>query len=124
MSPKPKQSPSERTVKEIRRRTRRKYSTEEKIRIVIEGLRGEISIAELCRQEDIHPNLYYNWSKEFLEAGKKRLVGDTVREANSSEVKDLRRENEQLKQGLSELYLKNRYLKKSCLEQGIDPEDT
>ncbi len=123
MSPKPKQSPSERTVKEIRRRTRRKYSTEEKIRIVLEGLRGEISIAELCRQEDIHPNLYYNWSKEFLEAGKKRLVGDTVREANSSEVKDLRRENEQLKQGLSELYLKNRYLKKSCLEQGIDPED-
>ena len=82
-----------------------------------------MSIAELCRTENIHPNLYYNWSKEFLEAGKKRLLGDTVREANSGEVKALKAENDQLKQALAEELLQNRYLKKSCLQQGIQLGD-
>jgi transposase len=123
MNPEPNHSASEKAVREIKRRTRRKFSTEEKIRIVLEGLRGEMSISELCRPESIHPNLYYNWSKEFLEAGKKRLLGDTVREANSGEVKALRRENEQLKQALAEELLQNRYLKKSCLQQGIQLDD-
>lgn len=123
MSPRPKRSPSEEAVREVKRRTRRKFSTEEKIRIVLEGLRGEMSVAELCRQEDIHPNLYYNWSKEFLEAGKKRIQGDTKRQANSDEVKDLRRENGDLKQELAEQMLKIRYLKKSCIDQGIDPDE-
>ena len=86
-------SNTEKTVKDIRRKTRRKFSTEEKIRIVLDGLRGESSIAELCRQEGINPNLYYRWSKDFLEAGKKRLSGDTVREANTDEVTGLKREN-------------------------------
>ena len=103
----------EAVVKEIRRQTRRKFSTEEKIRIVLEGLRGEVSIAELCRREGIVSNLYYRWSKDFLEAGKKRLQGDTVREASSGEVVELRQENEQLKQLVAELSLKNRLLKKS-----------
>ena len=85
--PKKKQS-TEAAVRDIRRRTRRKFSPEEKIRIVLEGLRGEESIASLCRREGIAANLYYRWSKEFLEAGKKRLLGDTRREANSSEVTD------------------------------------
>ena len=76
-------SNTEKTVKDIRRKTRRKFSTEEKIRIVLDGLRGESSIAELCRQEGINSNLYYRWSKDFLEAGKKRLSGDTAREANN-----------------------------------------
>src|SRR5215472_8211330 len=88
---------AEESVRHIRRETRRKYNAEEKIRIVLEGLRGEDSIAELCRREGINPNLYYKWSKEFLEAGKARLTGDTKRQANSSEVDDLRRENETLK---------------------------
>jgi len=88
---------SEAVVREIKRRTRKKYSSEEKIRIVLDGLRGEMSIAELCRKEGIQPNVYYKWSKEFLEAGKKRLQGDTVREATSNEVVDLKKENEQLK---------------------------
>ena len=85
-------------VREIRRHTRRRFSAEEKIRIVLEGLRGEEGIAALCRREGIAPNLYDRWSKEFLEAGKKRLLGDTTREATSTEVQDLRRENSQLKQ--------------------------
>jgi transposase len=104
---------AEDTVRHIRRETRRKYNAEEKIRIVLEGLRGEESIAELCRQEGINPNLYYKWSKEFLEAGKSRLTGDTKRQATSSEVEDLRQENEALKQVVAELLLKNRVLKKS-----------
>ena len=108
-----KGSNSESVVREIRRRTRKKYSAEEKIRVVLEGLRGEESIAAICRREGINPNLYYSWSKYFLEAGKKRLNGDTVREANSEEVTDLRKENEQLKQLVAELSLKNRVLKKS-----------
>ena len=109
-----KQNPSpESVVKEIRRQTRRKFTAEEKIRIVLEGLKGESSIAELCRREGIVPNLYYRWSKDFLEAGKKRLQGDTVREASSAEVVGFRQENEQLKQLVAELSLKNRLLKKS-----------
>lgn len=100
-------------VKEIRRQTRRRFTAEDKIRIVLEGLKGESSVAELCRREGIVSNLYYRWSKDFLEAGKKRLQGDTVREASSSEVTELRGENEQLKQLVAELSLKNRLLKKS-----------
>jgi transposase len=102
-------------VREIRRKTRKKYSAEEKVRIVLEGLRGEEKIAELCRREGIHQNMYYKWSKEFLEAGKQRLVGDTKREADSQEVEAMRNENEQLKAVVAELMLKNRTLKKSLL---------
>jgi transposase len=112
MSARDNQSP-EAVVREIRRNTRRKYSAEEKIRIVLEGLKGEVSITELCRREGIVSNLYYRWSKDFLEAGKKRLQGDTSREATSSEVTDLRGENDQLKQLVAELSLNNRLLKKS-----------
>jgi transposase len=111
----------ESVVRDIKRKTRRKFSSEEKIRIVLEGLRGEESIAELCRREGISPNLYYNWSKEFLEAGKKRLSGNTKREATSGEVLDLRRENEQLKALVAELSLHNRRLKKiSGGDEGSD----
>jgi len=106
---------AEQVVRDIRRETRRKYSAEEKIRIVLEGLRGEDSIAELCRREGINPNMYYKWSKEFLEAGKARLTGDTKREATSNEVDGLRHENDQLKQVVAELLLKNRVLKKSVV---------
>src|SRR5260221_5691070 len=113
MATKTKESSAEETMKDIRRETRRKWNAEEKIRIVLEGLRGEDSIAELCRREGLNPNLYYKWSKEFLEAGKSRLQGDTKRQASSDEVEDLRRENEQLKQVVAELVLKNRVLKKS-----------
>jgi transposase len=109
-----KQSQSaEAVVKDIRRQTRRKFTSEEKIRIVLEGLKGEASISELCRREGIVSNLYYRWSKDFLEAGKKRLQGDTVREATSGEVIGLRQENEQLKQLVAELSLKYRLVKKS-----------
>ena len=104
---------AEATIKSMRRKTRRKYNAEEKIRIVIEGLRGEDSIAELCRREGIAQSLYYKWSKDFMEAGKSRLAGDTKREASSEDVTDLRSENEQLKQVVAELALKNRVLKKS-----------
>jgi len=105
----------EATVREIRRKTRKKYSAEEKVRIVLEGLRGEEKIAELCRREGIHQNMYYKWSKEFLEAGKQRLVGDTKRDADNQEVEAMRSENEQLKAVVAELLLKNRNLKKSLL---------
>lgn len=100
-------------MKEIKRRTYKKYSSEEKIRIVIEGLRGEYSIAEICRREGIYPNVYYKWSKDFLEAGKSRLSGDTKREANSSEVADLRQENSELKEVVAEQSLRIRRLKKT-----------
>ena len=103
----------EAVVREVRRKTRRKFSSEEKIRIALEGLRGEESIAELCRREGISPNLYYNWSKEFLEAGKKRLMGDTKRQATSVEVTGLRQENDQLKRLVADLSLRNQVLKKS-----------
>ncbi len=111
---------SEKIVKDIRRATRKRRSPEEKIRIVLDGLRGEESIAELCRREGIVESLYYSWSKEFLEAGKKRLMGDTAREASSGEVTDLKKENEHLKQLVAEIALKNRVLKKSL--NGSDSE--
>ena len=104
---------SERLVRDIKRNTRRKYSSEEKIRIIIEGMRGEVSIAELCRKEGIAQNLYYRWSKDFMESGKKRLDGDTMREANTSEVQSLKKENAQLKEAVAELLLQNRIFKKS-----------
>ena len=109
---------AEKTVRDIRRVTRRQYSAEDKVRIVIAGLRGEDSIAELCRKEGINQNLYYRWSKDFLEAGRKRLAGDTAREATSDEVKGLRAEAHQLKELLAELMLENRLLKKSVLADG------
>jgi len=112
MEPKTNRNP-ESVVREIKRKTRRKFNPEEKIRIILEGLKGEESIAAICRREGMAPSLYYKWSKSFLEAGKKRLKGDTMREANSDEVSELRKENEQLKQLVAELSLKNRVLKKS-----------
>ena len=108
-----KQASARSTVHQIRRKTRKKYSAEDKIRIVIEGLRGEATVAELCRKEGISQSLYYKWSKEFLEAGKSRLAGDTRREADGTEVKEMRSELEQLKLLVAELSLKNRVLKKS-----------
>jgi transposase len=111
---------AEQVVKDIRRATRRHFSAEDKIRIVLEGLRGEDSIAELCRREGIVQNLYYRWSKEFLEAGKKRLAGDTARAATSDEVKELRRETSALKEVVAELTLENRLLKKSVTGDGED----
>jgi transposase len=113
----------EKIVREIKRRTRRKFSSEEKIRIVLEGLRGEESIAELCRREGISPNLYYNWSKEFLEAGKRRLMGDTKREATSGQVSEFKQENRHLKELVAELSLKNRVLKKSLSGTGEDLDE-
>ena len=110
--------PAEQHVKSIRRATRKQYSAEEKSRVVLEGLRGEQSIAELCRREGIAQSLYYSWSKEFLEAGKKRLSGDTAREATSDEVRSLRRETRDLKEALAETLLENRLLKKSMLGDG------
>jgi len=112
MSSKEKRAP-ESIIREIKRKTRRKFTPEEKIRIVLEGLQGESSVADLCRREGIHTTMYYKWSKTFLEAGKKRLVGDTVREADSEEVKALRAENSDLKQLVAELSLQNRQLKKT-----------
>ena len=112
---------AEKVVKDIRRAVRKQYSAEEKIRIVLlEGLRGEDSIAELCRREGIAQNLYYRWSKDFLEAGKKRLAGDTARAATSDEVKDLRREATALKEVVADLTLENRLLKKSVTADGDD----
>ena len=112
----------EQIVKDIRRATRKHHSAEEKIRIVLEGLRGEYSIAELCRREGIAESLYYSWSKEFLEAGKKRLAGDTARAATSGEVKDLRREVRDMKVLVADLTLENRLLKKSMIADGGDEE--
>jgi transposase len=113
-------APAEKVVKEIRRATRKYHSAEEKIRIVLEGLRGEDSIAELCRREGLASNIYYRWSKDFLEAGKKRLAGDVVREATSDEVKGLRRESLALKEAVADLTLENRLLKKSVTGSGDD----
>ena len=109
----PEKQPAEQVVKDIRRATRRQFSAEEKIRIVLEGLRGEDSIAELCRREGIASSMYYGWSKEFLEAGKKRLAGDTARQATSDEVKTLRREARALKEAVADLTFENRLLKKA-----------
>ena len=116
----PNKRSSEQTVRDIRRATRRQYSAEEKIRIVLDGLRGEDSVAELCRREGINTNVYYRWSKEFLEAGKKRLAGDTAREATPNEVKDLRSETAALKEAVAELLMENRLLKKSVTGDGAD----
>jgi transposase len=110
--------PSEQVIKDIRRATRRHFSAEDKIRIVLDGLRGEDSIAELCRKEGIAQSLYYTWSKEFMEAGKRRLAGDTARAASTDEVKDLRREASDLKEVVAELTLENRLLKKSMIADG------
>ena len=115
-----RREPAEKVVKDIRRKTRRQFSAEEKIRIVLEGLRGEVSIAELCRREGIATSLYYSWSKEFLEAGKKRLAGDTTRQATAPEVKELRLESAALKEAVADLMLENRLLKKSMLGDGDD----
>jgi transposase len=100
-------------VKDIQRKTRKIYNAEEKITVVIEGLRGEDSIASICRKHGITQATYYKWSKDFIEAGKKRLNGDTQRAANTSEVSDLKAENEELKKAVATLYLKNEFLKKS-----------
>jgi transposase len=100
-------------VRGIERKTRKHYSAEEKIRVVLAGLRGEESIAALCRREGIAESLYYSWSKEFLEAGKNRLSGDTARQATSPEVKELRSESAALKEVVAELTLENRLLKKA-----------
>jgi transposase len=113
---------SERVVKDIRRATRRHHSAEHKIRVVLDGLRGEHSIAEICRREGIAESLYYSWSKEFLEAGKRRLAGDTARAATSSEVKDLRRQAQELKEVVAEQALELRLLKKSMIADGGDEE--
>ena len=110
-----KKESAEAAVRIIRRVIRKKYSAEEKVRIVLEGLRGETSIAGLCRREGIPTNLYYRWSKDFLEAGKQRLVGDSDRQADSRQVSYMRTELDQLKQLVAELSLKNRVLKKSLL---------
>ena len=117
-----KQTASEKLVKDIRRKTRKVYSAEEKIRIVLDGLRGELSIAALCRREGIAESLYYKWSKDFLEAGKQRLAGDTARAANTDEVKDLRRESRDLKEVVAEQTLELRLLKKSMIGDGGDDE--
>ena len=113
---------SETIVKDIKRATRKQYSSEEKIRIVLDGLRGEDSIAELCRREGISQGIYYKWSKDFMEAGKKRLAGDTARAATTDEVKDLRREARDLKEVVAEKTLELRLLKKSMLGDGGDQE--
>jgi len=115
-------SPAEKAVRDIRRKTRKQYSAEEKIRIILDGLRGEESVAALCRREGIAESLYYSWSKEFLEAGKKRLAGDTGRQATSGEVKDLKREMRDMKELVAELSLENRLLKKSMIADGGNEE--
>ena len=116
-------SNTEKKVKDIRRNTRRKFSTEEKIRIVLEGLRGESSVAELCRREGINPNLYYRWSKDFLEAGRTRLSGDTVRDPHTDEVTGLKRENGDLKQAVAELYEGNYGRSKRRPSKGVVLDD-
>jgi transposase len=114
MNPRDKRKPTAtQVVKEIKRRTRRLYSAEEKIKIVLEGLRGEESIAALCRKYDIHQNTYFKWSKDFMEAGKRRLSGDTTREATRDEVAELKRQNDEIKRELADLYMENKGLKKS-----------
>jgi len=118
----PRGRASEKAIKDIRRATRKRYSAEEKIRIVLDGLRGEETIAELCRREGIVQSIYYKWSKEFLEAGKRRLAGDTARAASTDEVKDLRREARALKEVVAEQALELRLLKKSMIADWGDEE--
>ena len=114
----PKKKNASSLISELKRKTRRKYSSEEKIRIIIDGMRGETTIAELCRREGLSQALYYKWSKDFMEAGKRRLNGDTMREANTSEVKELKDENRSLKELVAELSLDNRDLKKNLNGEG------
>jgi transposase len=114
-------SAGQKIVRDIRRATRRQYSAEEKIRVVLDGLRGESSIAELCRREGIAESLYYSWSKEFLEAGKKRLAGGTARNATTEEVRRLRDEARALKEVVAEQALDLRLLKKNMIGDGEDP---
>jgi len=109
----PKKKNASSLINELKRKTRRNYSSEEKIRIIIDGMRGEMTIAELCRKEAISQGIYYKWSKDFMDAGKRRLSGDTMREANTSEVKELKDENRSLKELVAELSLDNRDLKKN-----------
>ena len=113
---------AEKTIKDIRRATRKQYSAEEKIRIVLDGLRGEDSIAELCRREGMSQGIYYKWSKDFMEAGKRRLAGDTSRAGTTDEVKELRREARELKEVVAEQTLELRLLKKSMIGDGEDQE--
>src|SRR5215510_13924259 len=115
-------TPSEQIIRDIRRATRKRHSSEDKIRIVLDGLRGESSIAELCRREGIAEGLYYAWSKEFLEAGKRRLAGDTGRAATNGEVKELRRQAQELKAVVAEQALELRLFKKSMIADGGDEE--
>jgi len=122
MKPKHSKAPAQAVVKDIRRATRKQYGAEEKIRIVLEGLRGEDSIAELCRREGIAQGVYYKWSKDFMEAGKRRLAGDTARAANSDEVRDLRKEARDLKEVVAEQMLEMRLLKKSMIGDGEGEE--
>ena len=122
MKAKHSKAPAQAVVKDIRRATRKQYSAEEKIRIVLEGLRGDDSIAELCRKEGIAQGVYYKWSKDFMEAGKRRLTGDTARAANSDEVRDLRKEARDLKEVVAEQMLEMRLLKKSMIGDGGDQE--
>jgi transposase len=118
MKSNPSKASAEQVVKDIRRATRRHYSAEDKVRIVLSGLRGEESIAELCRKDGIAQGLYYSWSKEFLEAGKKRLAGDTARAATSDEVRSMRGQTQALKETVADLILENRLLKKSMIGDG------
>ena len=104
-------------VRRVRRVTRRKFTPEEKVRIVLEGFRGEVRVSELCRREGIRPNVYYDWLKDFMEAGKARLQADTVRDATQVEVEGLKRENERLKQLVAELSLANLVLKKTAIPE-------
>jgi transposase len=118
----PGKAAAEQVMKDVRRATRRHFSAEDKIRIVLDGLRGDDAIAELCRKEGIAQSLYYTWSKEFMEAGKRRLAGDTARAATTGEVQDLRREARALKEAVADLTLENRLLKKSMIADGGDDE--
>ena len=117
-----RQTGAAKAIKDIRRATRKQYSAEEKIRIVLDGLRGEETIAELCRREGIAQSIYYKWSKEFMEAGKRRLAGDTSRAASTGEVTALRREARDLKEVVAEQTLELRLLKKSMIADGGDDE--
>ena len=122
MEEKSKKQSAEQVVKEIKRRTRRKFTAEEKIKIVLEGMRGEDTIAAICRKHGIHANNYFKWSKEFIEAGKRRLSGDTLREATRDEVTELRRMNDLLKRELGEMYIDNKELKK--ILNGLESEES
>jgi transposase len=113
MEAKPKKQSTENLIRDIRNKTRRVFTSEQKILIVMEGIRGESSIAEICRKHGIQQTVFYRWNKQFLEAGKKRLAGDTGREATSDEVAELRKENQRLKEMVADLMLRYDIVKKS-----------